>query len=508
VRKNFSTIVLALFLAVMVWIGAVREQNPTLEADYDRPVPVAVTPPASGLMVTSEIPATVRLRLIAPRNSWENLSPAKFNAYVDFSQLQAGFSEVPVEVVVSDPYVRIQDQQPQMAGVRLAPTMRITMPVEVNVLDSPPPGYINRAPVSDPAVVSISGPADQVERVTVAQVDAFVRNAKDTVQVAEEVVAKDSDNRIVFDVTLDPAEVLVTVPIQQRFGYKDIPVRVRVEGQAAPGYRVSNISVDPPTITLVGSPEGLSRLAGLVETVPVNLEQATQSVVRTVPLNLPDGVTTVSANSSGPAGVTVSVEISPIEDALTLQRPIEQQGIDLDYWWEASPDRAEVYLSGPLSQLRSLKASDVEVIVDLFNLEPGTHILQPTVFKPDGLRLDAIVPDTIEVTVGRTIQRPLRARGVNPDYTWSAAPEEISVLLAGDAGRLRQLNPVGVIATVDLTGLEPGLYQIKPTVTVPGNVTLQKTTPDRVNVLIATRPGVVISPTSTITATTVPTTTP
>jgi YbbR domain-containing protein len=500
--------VLALFLAIMVWIGAVREQNPRVEADYDRPIPIAVTPPASGLMATTAVPDSVRLRLVAPQNNWADLSPTEFSAYVDLSQLEPGFSEVPVQVEVSDPYVRILEQQPNMANVRLEPTMTITVPVQVNVLDSPPPGYINRAPSADPVVVAISGPANQVERVTTAQIDTFIRNAKDTVQVAEEVVAKDADNRIVFGLTIDPAEVMITIPVQQRFGYKDTPVRVQVEGQVAPGYRVSNISVEPPTITLVGSPEGLSQLAGLVETVPVNLDQATENVVRTVPLNLPDGVTTVSPDSGGLGGVTVSVEVSPIEDALTLQRPINQQGINPDSWWQALPEYTEVFLSGPLSRLRSLQASDVEVIVDLFDLEPGTHILQPTVFKPDGLRLDAIVPDTIEVTIGRTVQRPLQVRGINPDYNWTASPEQVNVLLAGDVNSLAQLRPTSVTASVDLTGLRPGMYQIKPTVTLPGNINLHDLSPDRVNVLIAPKPGAVISPTATITSTTVVSQTP
>jgi YbbR domain-containing protein len=206
--------------------------------------------------------------------------------------------------------------------------------------------------------------------------------------------------------TLLPETVKVTVPVEQRFGYKDVSVRAVVVGQVAPGYRVSNISVDPPTITIVGNPNLLSDISGFIETAQIDLSQATESIVRTVPLNLPDGISVVfpdRENQQGPGGVQVTVDIAAIEDGIILQRPITQQGIDPAYWWEASPNRADVFLSGPIPQLQNLKASDVEVIVDLFGLELGVHKLKPTVFVPDNFRVDAILPDTIEVTIGSNL---------------------------------------------------------------------------------------------------------
>jgi YbbR domain-containing protein len=240
--------------------------------------------------------------------------------------------------------------------------------------------------------------------------------------------------------------------------------------------------------------------------VPINLEQATETIARTVPLNLPDGVTTVSPETGGPGGVQVSVEITPIEDAITVQRPITQQGINPDFWWRASPTQADVYLSGPLSRLRSLQASDVEVLVDLFELEPGVHILQPTVFKPEGLRLDAILPDTIEVTVGRTVDRLVLPSELNPAYSWTASPNRVAVKLAGNPEQLRRLQPSDVRVTVDLGGLDPGLYQLTPSVAVPGDLTVDSVSPERVTVIITAKSGLVVSPTlsGTSTATPVP----
>ncbi len=501
VRQNLSIIAIALFLAVLVWVTAVREQNPPHEDYYDQAITVEVTPPRPGLINVAPTPQSVRLRLLAPASSWSNISPTKFKASADLSNLGPGLADVPIKVDVADPNIRIMSQQPGVASVLLEQVSTITLPVQINLLDAPPLGYNNRPPTANPGVVEISGPVSVVEKVTQATTEIFIRNSKETVESLQPVVPQDSDSQLVRGVTVSPSEVLVTVPIQQRFGYKDVSVRVQVEGQVAPGYRVSNISVDPPAVTVVGSPQGLSQIAGLVDTVPINLNQTTESIVRTVPLNLPDGVTTVSGDSSGPGGVQVSVEITPIEDAVTLERPIVQQGIDPAYWWRASPEQVDVFLSGPLSQLRSLKASDVEVLVDLYNLPPGTHILQPTVFKPDGLRLDAIIPNSIEVTIGQNIQKTVSAQGLSDDYFWTASPNRVNVLVSGPAERLQRLRPTEVSVVLDMEGLQPGFHRLRPLVKVPDQLVIDSISPEMLNVVIEPKAGTAITATLSATGT-------
>lgn len=505
-RQNLGTIAISLFLALLVWVAAVREQNPPREADYDQPIAVEITPPPPGLTNVATLPESVWLRLLAPASSWADISPAKFKASADLSQLGAGLADVPIKVEVADPNIEIMSQQPGVASVVLEQVATITLPVQINLLDAPPLGYTNRAPTAAPAAVEIAGPVSAVEKVTQVATEVFVRNSKETVETLQPVIPRDSDSQLVRGVTVNPAEVLVTVPIQQRFGYKDVSVRVQVTGQVAPGYRVSNISVEPPAITVVGNPQGLNQIAGLVDTIPIDLNQATESIVRTVPLNLPDGVTIVSdSNESGvPGGVQVSVEITPIEDAVTLQRSIVQQGIDPAYWWRASPEQVDVFLSGPLSQLRALKASDVEVLVDLFNLTPGTHILQPAVFKPDGLRLDAILPNSIEVTIGQNVQKPVTQQGLSDDYLWTASPNRVNVLVSGPAQRLQRLRPTEISVTLNLAGLEPGFHRLRPAVSVPDQIIIDSISPELLNVVIEPKAGFVLTGTATITDAIVP----
>jgi YbbR domain-containing protein len=353
--------------------------------------------------------------LLAPESSWSTLTLAKFKATLDLAGLPEGLNDVPIEVSVSDPQVKIIQQTPQDVGVNLQPEKAISLPVNVMVMDEPPIGFIHRAPTASPARVTITGPASLVSQVDEAVSEIFIRNSKETINRASEVVARNRDDQAIGGLKIEPAKVQVTLPIEQRFGYKDVSVSAVISGQPAPGYWVSNILVNPPRLTIVGNPQVLSSIPGFVETTPINVSQATADMVHSVPLNLPNGVTVVlpKNESGGASGVQVTVEIATIESGQTVQRPITQQGIDPDYVWTAAPERADVILSGPIPRLQTLESEDVRVVVDLFGLKPGPHKVRPTVFLPDDLHLEAILPDTIEITISPN-PRLITTPTVNP----------------------------------------------------------------------------------------------
>jgi hypothetical protein len=77
--NNLGSLVLSLFLATLVWIAAVREQNPPRQGDYNRNIPIEVIPPSPGLLTTDALPETVRLSLQAPESSWSTLTNLKLH---------------------------------------------------------------------------------------------------------------------------------------------------------------------------------------------------------------------------------------------------------------------------------------------------------------------------------------------------------------------------------------------------------------------------------------------
>jgi YbbR domain-containing protein len=235
----------------------------------------------------------------------------------------------------------------------------------------------------------------------------YLRDAKETVERTIDLSARNINGEVLRRLTINPPKVHVSVPVDQRFGYRDVSVRVAISGEVAPGYWISNIVVEPSTVTVVGGPSALANIPGFVETFEVDVGDAADDVVERVALNLPPGVSVVQPENQGndsASGVLVTVDVSAIEGGQTVQRPVTFQGLRETRTAVARPSQVDVILSGPLPRLQSLTIQDVKVIVDLFGLEPGVHKVKPTVVVPEGLRVENVLPDTVEVEI--SIARP------------------------------------------------------------------------------------------------------
>ena len=401
--QSLSTFALSVVLAIMVWFVAVQEQNPPTEADYVPSIHLEVENIPPGTIIFGDMPDRVTLRLRAPQSSWDALSPSKFRAWIDLGNLPPGLHDVPVQVEVSDRSVIVVEKRPGTINVRLEALTEVQAPINVDVVDAAPLGYIARSPVVDPITATVSGPASIVNQVNKVWAEVYMRGAKETVERSVDLTVRDINGNVLSRVTIAPPKAHVTIPVEQRFGYRDVSVRVVITGEVASGYWISNIVVDPSTVTVVGGPSALNQIPGFVETSEVDVSNAAEGVTERVALNLPSGVSVVQpenqADNPG-GGVLVTVDVAAIEGGQTVQRPVTFQGLRETRWATASPPQVDVILSGPLPRLNALTIRDVKVIADLFGLDPGIHKVKPTVVVPEGLRVESILPDTIEVEIG------------------------------------------------------------------------------------------------------------
>lgn len=395
--NNVGSITLALVLAIVVWVVAANEENPLVTDVFSEAIPIEIVNQPEGTVIFGDVVDRVQLSLRAPQASWDELGVNKFRAQVDLTGLDVGVHDVEVQVTCSDDSVRIVERRPEKITARLEELREKEVEVKVNILDTPPLGYIARQHTTTPSKVKVTGPAPMVDQVVVALVDFYLRGAKDTVERQADLYLRDAQDNIVARVTPEPAQVTVRVPIDQKLGYRDgVVVRVIWEGQVAPGYRITNVSVDPTIVTVTGSPGAIRELPGYLETAPVDVSNASADVVARVPLVLPEGA---SLPLAGSQGVTVTVAITSIESSLTLQSELIIQGLSPGLKAIPSPKIVDVTLSGPLPKLELLKPENVQVTLNLFDLEPGTHKVVPTAIPPEGIKVDSILPDTIEVEI-------------------------------------------------------------------------------------------------------------
>jgi YbbR domain-containing protein len=403
VFENFGTAMLALLIAFSIWMAAVVEQNPPREDFYPADLPIEVINKPPALILFQPLERTVRVRIRAPQASWDKLQASgasslsgNARAFIDLTGSAGGLREYEVQVKVADPDVAIQSVDPPLVSLRLEEQRAKTFGVQINIGDSPPVGYLLGTPQSTPASVAVSGAQSRVDQVVEVVAAVQLRGSKTTVVRDVALIARDAQGNTVAGVVLSPDTANVTVPVDQRIGFKDVSVKVVTKGAVAGGYWLSNIAVDPSTVTVVGSPARLDEIGGFISTEAVDIKDAKSSSLVRAGLVLPQGVSPIGTQS-----VLVTIDVAAITGGQTVQRQVTVRGLDRGLKATLSPDAVDVILGGPLPVLQSLKVDDVQVIIDLVNKLPGKYKITPTLIKPDSLEVESIVPDTIEVVISK-----------------------------------------------------------------------------------------------------------
>ena len=393
--EQVNTLGLSVVLALIVWLIAINQENPIVQAVYPERLPVTVRGLPETLQPLQDLTKeTVQVVLQAPKNSWDSLDASDFNAYIDLTGLGAGVHDVDVKVEVLDARVRVVSVERDALRVQLDAVVAKDVPVRVEIMDSSAFGYDWQPPLVEPMTVTVSGPSTQVDQVTNARAEVYLRNAKSQVERNQVVALQNGQGQTVPRVAAEPSAVHIVVPVEQWPGRKEVAVRVNLVGQPAAGYRLSTVRVNPSTVVLLGATDVLANVPGFVETEPVALTDVTSEIQSRLQLVVPDDVTVLEGNT-----VDMTATITPIEGGTTVrQRPVIQglgPGLDAT----VALDTVDVILSGPLPLLESLGPDDVFVILDLTGLLPGNHIVTPRVVVPTGISSGGVLPESVEVVI-------------------------------------------------------------------------------------------------------------
>jgi len=398
IGKHLSAILMAFIFAVIVWVSAVTSGDPNREATFE--VPIEVIGLASDLEIISDVPASLSLTLVAPRSILDSISDElnTLRAWVDLSDLGAGTHTVPVQYRLPAKFqpLRIVDSEPATVEISLVRLISKTMPIQTDVRGKPPLGYQAGDPTWSHDQVMVSGRATLVERVTDVKATLSITGAEDTIEQNVSLTAYDENGFVVSGVTLEPSSISVVQPINLKGGYRNMVVKVVTTGQIAEGYRQTSISVSPPNVMLFSAdPTKIDDLPGYVETEPLDLSGAVDDIETSLSLNLPEGVSVI-----GDPNVLVQVGVAAMEGNLTVVRSVEAIGTLPQYEAKVAPENVEVILYGPIPVLDSLTETDVRVVVDVEDLEEGTHQRTPeVVVLPERVEVESVSPNTIEVEI-------------------------------------------------------------------------------------------------------------
>ena len=397
--ENYRTFLWALALSVSVWVAAVTSADPNETRSLPSPVPIQIIGQDPSLVINSDTPKEVEITLRAPRSVWDliDADPQIVQAILDLSGLSSGEHSLDLQIQVDARPVQINSVVPSTVTFMLEPLATQTHSIDLAISGEPAIGYEVGETSLEPKEVVVAGAQSQVEKVARARVSANLSGSRENFDQTLPVEVLDENGQKVDGVTVSPESVHVTLPVSQQGGYRDVAVKVIVAGRVESGYHLTDISVYPPVVTVFAAdPELVNTLPGVVETQPVDLQNAKEDISTRVALNLPAGISIV-----GEQTVLIEAGVSPIESSVTLAgEKVEIINLGAGLSAQVSPATVDVIVSGPLPLLDTLTRQDVRVTVDLTGLGVGTHqvIAKVEVLTADVV-VESILPNTIEVVI-------------------------------------------------------------------------------------------------------------
>ncbi len=395
--RNLQSFLWALALALAVWVAAVTASDPDVVRVYPTPIKIDVVGQDPGLVLAKESAQSLVVTLRAPRSVWDQLTarPDSIHAELDLSGLGAGDHSLNPQIQIAVRPVRVISVNPTSVTLTLEPLITRTLPLDLSISGQPAIGYQAGDAALDPKEVVIAGPQSLVSQVARARVPINLDGIRESIDQSVPVEILDGNNQAINGLTIHPGTAHVTLPINQQGGFRDMAVKVIVRGQVASGYRLDNISVFPPIVTVYASdPNLINSLPGVVETQPLDLQDVNDNLTTRLGLNLPSGVSIV-----GEQTVLIQAGVSAIQSSLTLSgEKVEVIGLPAGMTAQVSPPTLDVILSGPVPLLDTLTRQDVHVTVDATGLEAGTHQMTPKVeVLISNIVVESVLPGTVEV---------------------------------------------------------------------------------------------------------------
>lgn len=342
------------------------------------------------------------------------------------------------------------------------PDQRRLDDIPVQVIGRPPDSAVSGIP--DTVEVQVEGPSSVVSTLTIAAFTAEVDLSGVSPGITEVPVNIRHSEELVEIVWQSEERIAVEVePIVSR----DVPVRVEVRGNAARGYELGDLFLEPTEILVTGVASRVETLAEARITAFLDSPQQDVTLTRR-PVFYDRQGNIVSVNNLDLSADEVQVTIPVNQLAGFAAKPIivdwegdPAQGYRL---LDVSVEPDSVLVTGPPGLLESLSRIRTEPI-DITGLRES--VTQTVALAlPAGIELDEVQPVLVGIVIepiltSHVIRKTPEIRALGEGLTVTVGVEEVRVFLFGPLDKLDSLVEDDVRVTLDLFGLDVGTHGVE-----------------------------------------------
>ncbi|WP_258358700.1 CdaR family protein [Moorella sulfitireducens] len=285
-RQDWIYRLLAVALAVILWIYVTGEQNPTGQKVVL--VPLETENLGEGLVVADR-PEEVQVRVEGRKATISNLLSRDVHAYVNLRDAKVGDNLLPVRVEVPEG-VNVVHVNPGQVTIKIDKIEEVQLPVQVNLLGTPASGYRALEPVLKPSQVVVSGSAAILKSIGRVYVEAKIDQASGNFLAQLPVKLADQEGQPLQEwLTVSPQVIETFIPVVQDMPSKILPVRPQLAGEVAEGYTIDRIILQPEVVEVFAPYNHLASF-DYINTAPINIAGATKNITVETNLEIPAGV--------------------------------------------------------------------------------------------------------------------------------------------------------------------------------------------------------------------------
>lgn len=358
---------IALFIATVLWSVVVNIKNPIITKSYNDILveftSLSLIEDTYDLVIVSTEFPTVDVKLKGSRDDFVQTTVANIIVTADLSHISTP-GEYQIDYNVKTPYsdMEVTGKYPEVLTVIFDVMEVKQIPVNVELTGTPASSY-SFDEINAVSTITISGPSNELAKVSTAYANVDVSNASETVTGTYDVVLLDeygeiitseniSQSRKTIDVEL-PILQTVSVPLAVDLVYGDVVNPKRIEGY----------DIETPYVAIIGEPEEVSkvRVINIGEIEVDDTQYGKSEFIFALPT-----LENVSYTSSTPTSVIVSINFTDYTTGTFNVRNFEYDKDLFEDNMLILNDEVEVTISGSNAELQTLEADDfsMEVIVE------------------------------------------------------------------------------------------------------------------------------------------------
>ena len=368
-RQKVIHVILALVIAVVLWLYVINVENPTGTARL-RDLPVQLQGEEvladSGLMVTDLSKDTVTVRLSGKKKALMKISRKNVTFDLDVSSVTGegewtlnGHLNYPGNVSAEN--VTVSHYDDLKVVVMVEPRTTKTVPVRGEFMGTEAEGYQTGTVTVSPDTLTITGPVDTLSRISYALVQVEEEQISSTLTASSSFIlmTKDGLPADVAHVTTDVSAIEITVPVRK---VAQVPLTVDlIDGGGATAEDVTCV-ITPEHVTLVAEDEG-QELPEAISLGQINLSEVFNGASYYLPVRIPPDVEGWNA----PEYASVRLKIDGLT---TLQIPVSTAAIRFEdvpkgYVPEPVSDNIYIWVRGPSAALKDLVQEEISVTASL-----------------------------------------------------------------------------------------------------------------------------------------------